>query len=211
MTRHRIAVFPLLCLALAFAAVAPGIGAGTAAGVTVRFAATEAAAPPGSHALTVSAEGILQSGASPLHRISPRGAYRMQIVPVQVGFDQMRADLVVTSTGQAPRRIAGVQGNGFFISDLGRVVVLEAAESNAMASALRVYELDGTLVWTGTVFAPRDPALSPDGRYLACGDREGTLVLDLDAFSTRHAPKFDLFAVGEGGVVAGDLVCARPA
>jgi murein DD-endopeptidase MepM/ murein hydrolase activator NlpD len=151
----------------------------------------------------VSADGALVPSSSALTVTSPGGGYQGRIQPVQVGFDQFRVDLDVTSADGVTHRLAGLQGNGFLLSDRGRVVVLATAESNALPSALRIYDLNGTRLWEGTLDAPVNPTLSLDGRYLACGVRGATVVLDLESFTAARHPQLDLFVVGAGGLLAG--------
>jgi hypothetical protein len=151
----------------------------------------------------VSADGALVRSSSDLTVTSPGGTYQARIQPLQVGFDQFRVDLDVTSADGVTHHLAGLQGNGFFLSDRGRVVVLATAESNALPSPLRIYDLDGTRLWEGTLDAPVNPTLSLDGRYLACGVRGATVVLDLESFTTVRYPHLDLFVVGAGGLLAG--------
>jgi murein DD-endopeptidase MepM/ murein hydrolase activator NlpD len=153
--------------------------------------------------VTVSTEGYLESGLSPLTRTSPSGDYHMTILPSAVGLDRFRADLEVTAPDGSLHRLTGMQGNGFFLLDPGRVIVLETSESNSQPSELRIYGLDGRELHRESLEAPRDLTLSLDGRYLACGDRDATIVLNLETFDSARYERLDLFTVGPGGLLAG--------
>jgi murein DD-endopeptidase MepM/ murein hydrolase activator NlpD len=162
-----------------------------------------AAASGAAEAPSVSAQGIFQTAGPHLSQVSPGGTYQMVIVPLKVGFDRIRADLEVTSPDGVLHRIRDIQGNGFFLSDLGRVVVLETEELSSIPSLVRVYDLSGTVLWKGTISAPRNPVLSNNGRFFACGEHEGTVVLDLASFRIAHYSRMDLSAVGPDGILAG--------
>lgn len=150
----------------------------------------------------VSSEGFLRPTTPALTQTSP-GGLTLRVLPSEVGFDQFRADVEVTAPDGRLHRLAGLQGNGFFISDLGRVVVLETAESNALPSALRVYDLAGRLTWECPLDAPAHAIQSPDGRYFACATRAGTAVLDLLTRTVTRYPRLDLLIVGNDGLLAG--------
>ena len=151
----------------------------------------------------VSADGALAPSSTALTVTSRGGGYQSRIRPVQVGFDLFCVDLDVTSPDGGTHHLAGLQGNGFFLSDRGRVVALATAESNTLPSTFRIYDLNGTQLWEGTLDVPVSPTLSLDGRYLACGVRGATVVLDLERFTTARYPHLDLFVVGAGGFLAG--------
>jgi murein DD-endopeptidase MepM/ murein hydrolase activator NlpD len=150
----------------------------------------------------VSSEGYLLSATPALTRTT-EGGLTLRTIPVEVGFDQFRADVEVTAADGTVHRVRGLRGNGFFVSDLGRVIVLETAESSAYPSALRVYDLSGALDWECPLDAPANPVQSPSGRYLACAVRDGSVVLDFASHTITRAPHLDLLAVANDGMLAG--------
>ncbi len=114
-----------------------------------------------------------------------------------------RWDLQIRMGNGIARTLPDIEGNAFFLSNLHRVIALHRLDTDAVLSPLRVYDLDGRVLYEGRVDAPVNPALSPDGTTLAWTGRGELRTLDLRDFRVRCFPHLDCFAPAAGGRVVG--------
>ncbi len=171
--------------------------------------AASLAAPP-AEALQVNAQGLLIDGSTSLARISPLGTATLRIEPLKADADRCLADLAIEAGGQ-PYRLSSQEGNGFFISDVGRLVLIDTPETAALPGVIRVLDFTGAELLRREVYGPIDPQLSPDGTWFACGSRDGVVQLNLRSGRTYVHPALTLFATGPDGVLAGLRPAARAA
>lgn len=152
---------------------------------------------------SVSSQGLITDGSPAGTFISPGGAYEMTITPVKGDFHYLEADLLVTSRDGQEWRLREVVGNAFLISDLGRIVAIEASHPVVQPSTLEILDLTRNELAKIQVNRLTDPILRTDGSALFYRSREGVIELDLEDFNQTVYPVFDLFAVGRDGLLAG--------
>ncbi|MCK4302880.1 MAG: peptidoglycan DD-metalloendopeptidase family protein [Candidatus Eisenbacteria sp.] len=152
---------------------------------------------------SVSCQGLIQDPGTRLLRISPRGTFAMEIVPVQGQAVEPQFNLTVTSRDGKRHELLALHGHAFFISDAGRVVCLETPDSHVLPSVLRVIDLHGRALHVQEVDILSNPQLSSDGLSFVFRTRNGTIALDLVTFEEVRYPVLDLFAAGPAGLLAG--------
>lgn len=99
--------------------------------------------------------------------------------------------------------LGAIEANAFLPTDLERIVVIHAHESNAFPTELRVIDLEGQEMQAESVMGFGDPVLSGHGRFLAFRSRAGVRTLDLASFVSRTYPALDLYAVDDAGRLVG--------
>jgi hypothetical protein len=151
----------------------------------------------------VSCQGFIRPAGSLHLQISPGGTHAMQIMPVQEGYAHLAATLTITARNGASHRLAGLRGNAFFVSDVGRVITLEIPDSNVPPTILTVFDLAGRELCTRSVAGLCTPVLSSDGGHLAYRTREGIVLLDLITLAETRYPAMAPFAAGPDGRLAG--------
>ncbi len=151
--------------------------------------------------LQVSCQGLFRQASAPGEVLSPSGLYRLQVQPVRGDFHHIVADLLLTGPDGGSRRIAGVEGNGFMMTDTGRIVVIDADHSSP--SGLRILDLDGRTVGSWSIDVLTDPVLARDSSALAFRHAEGVSLLDLATFSRQNHPQLSRFVPGPGSLLAG--------
>ena len=154
----------------------------------------------------VSPQGILLDEADPGLHVSPLGTRRMLVVPLAGDFQRLESELRISSSDGSLRHIPRVRGNSFFVSELDRIVVVEAYHSNAVPTRLSVLDLEGRELHVRGVRGLGDAQLSNDGRHLAYRAGGGIVVLDLASFTETRHPNLSPFAAGPNGILVG----ARP-
>jgi murein DD-endopeptidase MepM/ murein hydrolase activator NlpD len=159
--------------------------------------------PGSATGFSVTSQGLIREDSTPWTTTSPAGFYTMTITPVRGDFHYVEADLVVTSAVNQQHRLCSVAGSAFFISDLGRIVAIEADHAMAHASRVRILDLSGRELASMQVDRLSDPLLSTDGSSLLYRSADGTVALDLLSFSESLYPLLDLFAAGPRGELAG--------
>lgn len=152
--------------------------------------------------LGVSAQGILQDGGSGLTRLSPLGSYELAITPRRGDCAILEVDLALRGTDGSLFWLTGIQGSGFFPTELGQVVVIESPAAVHQQGSLRIYGAPGALLHEWTLYAPANPKLAPDGTALVVGHRDGSLRIDLADFRAIAFPAADLMAAGPAGWAA---------
>jgi len=151
----------------------------------------------------VTSQGRIHEDTAPLERISPLGTQRLILTPLEGDAHGLVFSMRIDS-GEGPgRAIEGLRGNGFLATDVDRVVVIDAHESNRYPTSLRILDGEGRVTHEREVLMLTDPRISPDGRYLAYRTSERTTVLDLSTDVERDYPALDDFALGMAGAIAG--------
>ncbi len=139
-------------------------------------------------------------------QVSPAGTCHLRVVPQGGDFHHLEFALHVTARDGRQSWIPRVRGNGFLVSDLERIVVIDACESNAVPTALSLLDFEGRVLMERRVAHLTDPVLSIDGSHLAFRGEGGIAVLDLATQRETRHPNLASFAVGEGGLLAGTRV-----
>ena len=112
-------------------ALLAGIGlVGSVATVTSGQAGSD---PP---ELRISPQGIILDALDPSVRVSPQGLFRMRLTPLGVDSHDLEFALRVVAPDGTVHSIPRVRGNGFFVTDLGRIVAVESFDTNAVNALL---------------------------------------------------------------------------
>jgi hypothetical protein len=150
----------------------------------------------------VSPQGLLQASDRPGTDISPLGTTRLSVEAVAFAVERWIVSISVVAAGRR-YELTDLPGNGFFASDVSRIVALEAADTSAIPTVVRVYDLDGQLQYERTFTGVVEPALSADGRSLVFRHSDGILLLDLVSLREEQFPHLQIFAAGPGQTLAG--------
>lgn len=151
----------------------------------------------------VSPQGILLDQADSSIHLSPGRSARLRVESLRGGDQQHLANLHVSTSTGAGFTLAAVRGNGFLISDVGRVVVLETTHSNRVPTRLTLLDLQGRVLDERLVEVLSDARLSTDGARLAYRCRTGLVVVDLRSLAETRFDNLDLFRVDGRGRLAG--------
>lgn len=151
----------------------------------------------------VSSQGRLSPDVPRDVRPSPRGTLTLALSRPRGDAHVLRHDVELRTSSGEPTLLRDVAGNGFFASDVGVAVVLDAHESNRVATKVTLYDLDGAQVARWSIAGLTNPALSSDGRYLAYGTASGLEVVDLATRQRRVSDPLRAFAIGAGGRLVG--------
>lgn len=155
--------------------------------------------------ISVSAQGRIIQTSSPWFKVSPRGLYEMEITAPSTRFPSLQSDLRVASRDGETWTLRGIQGTGYFISDIGRIAVIgtTCCDASYVPSRLTVYDLNGRTLDAREVDVMIDPKLSSDGTRLIYRSKTGIFDLDLNSLKETSYPCFDLFAAGPDNKMAG--------
>jgi len=155
--------------------------------------------------VSVSAQGWIVQTSGPWSKASPRGFFEMEIIPASKGLPCWKSDLRINSREGRQWTIKGIRGSGYFLSDAGRIAVIEnlGCHASGMPSRLMVLDLvDGRPLLEREVQVLTDPMLSTDGTRLVYRSKTGVIALDLESLEETSYPIFDLFAAGPNTITA---------
>lgn len=151
--------------------------------------------------VTVSSTGTL--GVAGGLSYSPQATSRVAVQPSRADLVGITWRLNVETSDGRRSEIGGVTGAAVWATDVERIVVLEDHCSNSAPRMLSVLSLRGERLFSRAVVGVTNPTLSSDGTHFAFRDRNSLLVLDLLTFELGRHQRFEHFAVGNCGMVAG--------
>ena len=151
----------------------------------------------------VSPQGLIQTPADGSGFSSPLRSCTLEATPLSGDFVSFEWALRIQQADGAVFRIPRVSGNGFLISDVGRVVILESYHSAAVQSRLSVLDFHGQELLFRQVPRLSAAALSRDGTRLAYRTETDIVLLDLLSLEEIQKPACDLFVVGPEGRYVG--------
>ena len=147
----------------------------------------------------------LQGHAQLSQRTSPLGSAVLRMTPSAGDLHRLVFDLEVRESDGARHRIPGVVGNGFYITDVDRIVVLDACESFSVPTRLRVMDFAGHTLRENSVSRLTAPKVSSAGDFFAYRTPSSTVVLDLTTFAKTEHVFFDRYALLSDGSLIGAL------
>ncbi|MFT7170154.1 MAG: murein DD-endopeptidase MepM/ murein hydrolase activator NlpD [Paracoccaceae bacterium] len=159
--------------------------------------------------VTVSPTGTLEVAGAGALFYSPQATSRVKVQPGRADLVGITSRLSVETSDGRRSEIANVLGAAIWATDVERIVVLEDHCSNTAPRMLSVLNLRGERLFSRAVVGVTNPALSSDGTHFAFRDRNALMVLDLVTFELGRYQRFEHFAVGNGGMVAGTRFGAR--
>ena len=151
----------------------------------------------------VSAQGYLLPASSPLEHTSPRGTLRVTGAVERGDFHRFRLELTATPRDGKSATLPNLEANGFLATDVGAIVTLDASESAAIGTRVRVIDLSGATLHESLEHGLADARLSADGTALGFRAREGLVLVDLRTFERSVLPELSPFALGSSTRVAG--------
>jgi len=151
---------------------------------------------------TVSAQGWLVPGESRTELTSPLRGWSATLELGRGVGEAFEARIRIRESGRPAAGVFRVNGDGFYLAENGRLVVLDECPLPSIPSRVQVFEADGREVWSGNLLAPAAPSLSSDGLTFVAGVKDGTCVLDLERLTETRLPAHDVFAAGPAGTWA---------
>lgn len=155
----------------------------------------------------VTANGLFRSQHHHDLRLSPRGDMRLMLSEPRGDIHELKFDLTVELADGRRANLGTRSGNGFIATDVERVVVIDAHESNRHPALLEVLDLSGETLFALRLLSFSSPRLSADGTLLCYRSAGAIETFDLVSLERRRFPDQAQFtATGDGQFLGADAL-----